>query len=134
MDTSALVALAKGEAGADLLKEALLPGTGLIPAPALTEFVRVMTERGRIANQAAANSMRIILEFGNDVIAYTAEDAKIASEANTAYGLGNGRGGTLNLLDLMVYAIAKRTGLPILCTGRDFLATNVDIHPASRPD
>ena len=46
--------------------------------------------------------------------------------------MGNSKGGKLNLLDLMVYAVAKRTGRPILCTGRDFASTDADIHPASR--
>jgi ribonuclease VapC len=44
----------------------------------------------------------------------------------------NGRGGRLNLLDLMVYAAARRTGLPILCTGADFAASGAAVHPASR--
>lgn len=63
---------------------------------------------------------------------FTAEDAEIAGEANRAHGKGNGKGGTLNLLDLMVYAMARRLAEPILCTGRDFAATGIDIHPASR--
>ena len=46
--------------------------------------------------------------------------------------MGNSKGGKLNLLDLMVYAVAKRTGRPILCTGRDFASADADIHPASR--
>ncbi len=62
------------------------------------------------------------------------EDAHLAEAANEAHGTGNHRGGTLNLLDLMVYGMAKRTGRPILCTGRDFAATGIAIHPASRID
>lgn len=68
------------------------------------------------------------------VHAFDADDAAVAAEANMAHGTGNGRGGSLNLLDLMVYAVARRLGLPILCTGRDFAATGIDLHPASRRD
>jgi ribonuclease VapC len=38
----------------------------------------------------------------------------------------------LNLLDLMVYAVAKERGMPLLCTGNDFATTDLAIHPASR--
>ena len=46
--------------------------------------------------------------------------------------MGNSKGVKLDLLDLMVYAVAGRTGPQILCTGRDFASTDADIHPASR--
>lgn len=36
------------------------------------------------------------------------------------------------MLDVMVYCLARRLGRPILCTGRDFAATDAAIHPASR--
>ena len=38
----------------------------------------------------------------------------------------------LNLLDLMVYAVAKERGEPPLCTGNDFATTDLVMHPASR--
>ena len=53
-----------------------------------------------------------------------------AREPQTDFGVN--ANGTLNLLDLMVYAVAKRTERPILCTGKDFTTTDADIHPASR--
>lgn len=61
------------------------------------------------------------------------EDVALAAiVGNERYGSGNGSGGLLNLLDLMVYGAAIETGLPILCTGNDFAATDAMIHPASR--
>jgi len=63
---------------------------------------------------------------------FTPEDAIFSSEANPLYGSGNGRGGTLNMLDLMVYGMARRMERPILCTGKDFAATDIAIHRASR--
>ena len=68
------------------------------------------------------------------VMTFTSEDATVAAAANMEHGAGNGRGGTLNLLDLMVYAVARRTGLPLLCTGRDFVGTGIELPPASRLD
>ena len=66
--------------------------------------------------------------------AWTADHAATAATAQIAFGKGNGRGGALNLLDLMVYAVAKDSGMPLLCTGRDFASTDAHIHPSSRVD
>jgi hypothetical protein len=41
-------------------------------------------------------------------------------------------GKALGLLDLMVYAVAKERGEPLLCTGRDFATTDLVTHAASR--
>ena len=69
---------------------------------------------------------------GLEVGDFTSADADLAIAANPLYGTGNGRGGSLNMRDLMVYAMAKRMNFPILCTGWDFAATDIAIHPASR--
>lgn len=63
---------------------------------------------------------------------FTAADAELASRANMEHGAGNGRGGRLNLIDLTVYAVARRLDRPILCTGTDFASTGIAIHPNSR--
>ncbi len=65
-------------------------------------------------------------------LAWDARHATIAAEAQRRYGKGNGQGGKLNLLDLMVYAVAKQRDEPLLFTGRDFTTTDVEVHPASR--
>ena len=130
VDTSALIAIAADEEGSDLLKDAVESG-GRVPAPALVEFGRVVTARGSReapAEQAILRQLLVRLE----VEPFTAEDARLAAAANARFGAGNGRGGSLNLLDLMVYSTAKRLSSPILCTGRDFAATDAAIHPASR--
>ena len=36
------------------------------------------------------------------------------------------------MLDLMVYGMAKWMALPILCTGKDYSANDIGIHPVSR--
>jgi ribonuclease VapC len=132
VDTSALVAIAKGEAGSDRLKDAI-GGGGLVPAPVLVEYRRVVTHRGaRDAPAGEAVLAKLLVKLV--VEPFTVGDAEIAAAANRNFGLGNGRGGSLNLLDLMVYATAKRLGLPILCTGHDFATTDIAIHPSSRTD
>lgn len=132
VDTSALVAAVKGEPESEDLKRAMLRG-GLVPAPVLLEFRRVLTERGAHPAPEAELILQDLLSAELAVEPFTGEDAEIAAAANLEYGAGNGRGGRLNLLDLMVYATARRLGAPILCTGRDFASTDALIHPASRP-
>lgn len=129
VDTSALIAIAEAEPGSDALIDAIADG-GLVPAPVLVEFRRVVTKRGLRVHPGAEIILSDLLTRLS-VEPFTAGDADIAGDANMKFGAGNGRGGTLNLLDLMVYAVARRTGRPILCTGRDFSATDAHVHRSS---
>lgn len=133
VDTSALVAILIGEPGADALLNALDAEPAFLPAPARVEFLRVASG---IRLQLGAQAAQLLAEFeggGLTTIAFDARHAEIASQANVRYGSGNGQGGPLNLLDLMVYAVAKERGEPLLCTGKDFAATDLELHVASRP-
>ncbi|UVO54941.1 type II toxin-antitoxin system VapC family toxin [Sphingomonas sp. SUN039] len=134
VDTSALAAIVFDERGADALLDALLSERGLLPAPAQTEFQRVAALRGAGFDDIASDLLGKLEEAGLEVIPYDRTHAAIAARAHGAYGKGNGTGGQLNLLDLMVYAVAKDRELPILFTGRDFTSTDAAVHPASRTD
>ena len=134
VDTSALAAIAFEERGADLLLDALLDEPCLLPAPAQTEFQRVAALRGAGFDDIAKDLLGKLEHAGLEVTAYDRTHAAIAARAHAAYGKGNGRGGLLNLLDLMVYAVAKDRDMPLLFTGRDFTSTDVAIHPSSRID
>ena len=83
---------------------------------------------------AADRLIARLIEEGLRIVPFDGAAAEAAIGANPNHGKGNGTGGKLNMLDLMVYGVAKVTGLPILCTGRDFAATDALIHPASRID
>jgi ribonuclease VapC len=131
VDTSALVAIAKGEAGADRFLATLANHVAGLPAPALIEFHRVTALAG---NRPDPTVVALLDELAPQVISFGADIAAAAVLANEVYGTGNGRGGPLNMLDLMVYATARVMGLPILCTGKDFAATDAVLHPASRRD
>jgi len=105
---------------------------GAVPAPVLVEFHRVATKRGSVPARQVIAFLDNLIGRELSVEPFTAEDSEIAAAANLAHGAGNGRGGRLNLVDLMVYATARRLELPILCTGTDFASTGIDLHPASR--
>lgn len=132
VDTSALIAIAKLEDGHEPLLAALMDQPGLLPTPACVEFHRVVSKSRVIATADAKALMDDLLAGPLDLLSFTADHADAAATANVRYGTGNGRGGSLNLLDLMVYGCAKVLERPILCTGRDFATTDAAIHPASR--
>jgi ribonuclease VapC len=132
VDTSALIAVFTREPDHEPILIALLDEDGIIPSPVVVEFFRVVSRRGW--DVSAANALLDVLTSARQrVIAFSEDDAKVAAKANLQYGSGLGNGGLLNMLDLMVYAVAKTRGQCILCTGRDFASTDVDVHPASRP-
>lgn len=131
VDTSALIAVLQREPGHEAIATALAAGSFAISAPVLVEFWRVARRRNVMPVTLIEQFLQTILVKG-EVVSFLPEHAQSAASAAEAYGTGNGKGGLLNLLDLMVYGVAKVTGLPILCTGNDFASTDAAIHPASR--
>lgn len=132
MDTSALIAVLAEEDGHKPLRVALLNEPVFLPAPAHLEFLSVARgPRFDLGDKADALLLRLT-RLGMEMLAWDAGHASIAAVAQLRYGKGNGRGGVLNLLDLMVYAVAKERGEALLFAGRDFTTTDVVVHPASR--
>jgi len=134
VDTSALAAIVFDEAGIDPIITALGREPGTIIAPVIVELRRV-TGLSRNRPSGVVDRLLERLQRARIVIGpFTTAAAEAAVVANARYGSGGGLGGPLNMLDLMVYGAAKDAGLPILCTGKDFTATDALIHPASRRD
>lgn len=127
-----MIAILNEEEGHEALFNALMNEPAFLPAPARLEFSTV----ARNARFKFAAKIELFLnaltEAGMETLPWDAGHARIAAEAQRHYGKGNGRGGVLNLLDLMVYAVARERGEPLLFTGRDFTTTDVMVHPASR--
>ena len=135
IDSSALIAIFFDEPGWQNLRTAIdRENIASIPAPALTETRLVLSGRGEDYALAAENLIATLIEKGVTIASFEHLHADITGMARTRYGKGNGRGGLLNFGDLMVYAVAKERGEPLLCTGRDFASTDLEIHPASRLD
>ena len=132
VDTSALIAILNWEEGHEALFHALLNEQAFLPAPARLEFSTV-ARNARFKFAAKIESfLNELAEMGMETLPWDARHASVAAEAQRLYGKGNGYGGVLNLLDLMVYAVAKERGEALLFTGRDFTTTDVAVHPASR--
>lgn len=135
VDTSALIAITFAEDRWENISKALSRGRWFVPAPVLTEYFLVSGgSRQSTDTDRAGAIVSALLTKGLQVIAFDGRHARRTQVARDAYGKGNGRGGTLNFGDLMVYAVAKDLDQPLLFTGRDFPTTDVLIHPASRID
>lgn len=126
------IAVIGKEPGHTGLRAALLDEPALLPAPVLVEVTRVAGGARVNARTQTAELLDLLLAGPLSILPFGPEHARVAADANAAHGTGNGQGGTLNLLDLMVYACAKVERRPILCTGRDFASTGIALHPASR--
>ena len=133
VDTSALVAVLRREEGYESVLDALVREDSLIPAPVLLEFARVVAGENNASNPQAEALIDTLLGVRASVLPFGTEAARLAVAANEPHGRGNGRGGLLNILDLVVLGCAQAEGRPILCTGRDFAAAGAELHPASRP-
>ena len=134
VDTSALVAILLGETNWERMRHAINDSPSTIPASVVTELSLVTS--GRLA-EFAEDARMLVRSFAQDgvtIAAFEHRHALLSQAARESYGRGNGSGGSLNFGDLLVYAIAKQRGEPLLCTGRDFAATDLVIHPASRLD
>lgn len=132
IDTSALVAVLADEPESDSILAAMADEEGVIPAPVCVEFFRVANGVRHGKGDKAKQLLADLEEYGCSVVPFSELHAQIANEAEPLYGSGNGNGGPLNLLDLMVYAVAKERDEPLLCTGKDFAATDIILHAASR--
>lgn len=134
VDTSAIAAIALGEAGWTEIRDALWSDRPIIPAPVLTELQLALAGRGLDVVAGAAALVEGLVAAGAAVAPFEHHHGRMTGRARELFGKGNGCGGLLNFGDLMVYAIAKDCGEALLCTGRDFASTDLPLHAASRID
>lgn len=124
--------MAYGEPDFERLRAVFNETDGLIPAVVIVEFHRVTALAGNLRDPDAVIVIEALLAAGSSIVDFDAATAEVAVWANPRFGSGSGHRAKLNMLDLMVYAVAAVARIPILCTGNDFAATDALIHPASR--
>jgi ribonuclease VapC len=132
VDTSALIAIVAREPGYERLRAAVVNEDNVIPAPVAVEFHLVSSQVGNAPDPDAQPFLATLLGQSSRIESFPAEDAMLVPAAHQQHGRGNGLGGKLNLLDVMVYCMARRLERPILCAGQDFVPTGIMLHPASR--
>lgn len=127
VDASAIVAIIFQERGHEQLIDALLErGPAGISAPTLLEASIVTT--ARLQKDSSALISRIIAEFDITTVSFGEEHAQAAFRAWLRFGKGRHRA-ALNFGDCIAYAVAKLSKEPLLCIGRDFAETDLDILP-----
>jgi ribonuclease VapC len=129
VDTSAIVAIARGETGAEALKDALVHSpSSRMSAPSYVELCAVMQRQDR--PEIGRMVDRLLGNYGIRIAAFDADQARVAAQAYRDYGRGSGHPARLDLGDSYSYALAHVTGELLLFRGDDF--THTDVRPALR--
>ena len=125
LDTSAIVAILFQEPGFEILLDKLgaAPGAA-VGVPTLTEASIVIS--ARLRRDARAVLSRFLMEGSIAAVPFGEEHYGTAVDAWLRYGKGRQRA-TLNFGDCMAYAVAKVAGQPLLCTGNDFVLTDLEL-------
>jgi ribonuclease VapC len=132
VDTSAVVAVILAEPGSEELAAHLEDAlVRLMPAAIRVELGMVIEARLWPAGQDVID--RFLRDANLDIVPVDADLAARAMSGWRRYGKGRHPAG-LNFGDCFTYALADRTGHPVLCTGNDFAATDVAVvRPSQRP-
>jgi ribonuclease VapC len=127
VDSSALIAILRGEADAAAYTDAIEAADALrISAATLLEAAIVVDgSRDPILSRRLDD---LLTETAIGIEPFTEAQANIARQAYRDYGRGSGHPAQLNFGDCFAYALARATGEPLLFKGDDFRHT--DIAPA----
>jgi ribonuclease VapC len=120
VDTSALMAIALGEAEAGACKDVLeADGDVLISAGTVAEAL-IVAGRRNVTEEVTA----LIGDLGFTIIDVSAADARRIAHAHAQWGKGIHPAG-LNFGDCFAYVVAKERGCPLLYVGDDFARTDL---------
>ncbi|MEE6282793.1 type II toxin-antitoxin system VapC family toxin [Georgenia sunbinii] len=127
VDTSALVAILANEPERSLFTRMIGSARPARICAATLVEARVVVE-ARLGPRQRRRLDALLRELEVEVVAFDEQQATIASEAYRDYGKGSGHPARLNLGDSYSYALASRTGEPLLFKGNNFGYT--DLRPA----
>lgn len=132
VDTSAAVSVIVGEPGTDELVAHLEEANQRLMSAASRVELGIVIE-SRLGAPGADAVERFLRDAAIEVVAVDVDAANRAVGAWRRYGKGRHRAG-LNFGDCFSYALADSTGLPLLCTGADFAATDLEVlRPGGAP-
>ena len=124
IDTSALIAIALGEPSRARLLDALEAAADrVLSSVSLLEAGMVL--RARLGESAVGLLNQLVDELVSDVVPFDEIQARLAITAFGRFGKGMGHRAQLNFGDCAVYALAVSRGEPVLATGTDFAATDL---------
>jgi ribonuclease VapC len=123
VDTSAVVAILQSEEGSDRLVECLAAaGVRLMSTATRVELGIVIEARFGPSGRDLVD--RLLRDAAVELVDVDAAMADRAMSAWRRFGKGRHRA-ALNFGDCFSYALAEHSGLPLLCTGADFAATDL---------
>jgi ribonuclease VapC len=124
VDSSALVAIVRQEADADLFDRALVAArrSRLSAASYVETSIVVDARRDPTLSRRLDELLR---RAGVEIVDLTARQAEIARQAHRDFGRGSGHPAKLNYGDCLAYALAKDADEPLLYKGDDFVHTDV---------
>lgn len=123
VDTSAVVAILQSEDGHTLLLDHLARAPRRLMSAA-TRVELGMVVEARFGTRGRELADRFLRAAAVELVAVDAGSADRALSAWRRYGKGRHPAG-LNFGDCFSYALAEDTGFPLLCTGNDFVATDL---------
>lgn len=123
MDTSAVLAVIRGEPEAAAITDAMLTAPAARMAAGTWVEAAIVSE-GRAGPAGAAQFDEILAEAGIEVVPVTPALAHRARDAWRRFGKGRHPAG-LNFGDCFAYALAQERGEPLLFKGDDFARTDV---------
>lgn len=128
IDTSALIAVLRAEDGYEAIVRIFNTDVSKsMSAGSLIEATTVIINR--FGNDKVPRLMDLVDEARIDIVPTVRADVTIAAAAYARYGKGMGHSAQLNFGDCFAYALAKRTGEPLLCVGNDFAQTDIPLVP-----
>ncbi|WP_288456023.1 type II toxin-antitoxin system VapC family toxin [uncultured Sphingomonas sp.] len=122
IDTSALLAILKGEADAPAIAAAIeRAGQIIIGAPTCVE-ARMVAAGQRPSVRDLLDEL--LIDIGAETIDFTARHLEAATQAFERFGKGR-HPAALNFGDCMAYAVARVAECPLLYKGQDFARTDI---------
>jgi ribonuclease VapC len=123
IDTSAIVAILGNEAEADDFRSALVDDPlRLVPATCVLEARMVLASRR--GEHVLPEIDLWLTKIEADIVPIDADLVDLATRAWLAYGKGR-HPAALNFADCFSYALARRSGEPLLFKGADFARTDI---------
>lgn len=124
VDTSAVVAVIKGEHGWEEIERTLVEADAARMSAGTYQELAIVVDRA--GDPALSRQLdQLLALWGVVVEPVTADLARVARDAYRDFGRGSGHRARLNFGDCFAYALASRRGEPLLFVGDDFSATDV---------
>ena len=123
VDTSAVLAILLNESDYEHYKRAIAQAERCLMSVA-NFFESTIIFEGRVGSAGGRELDLLIEEAPIQLVAVTPEHIQAARRAWRQFGKGNHPAG-LNFGDCFAYALAKKTGEPLLFKSRDFALTDI---------